>query len=153
MEASRVISGEINSGGVVDQVKIHSELTFRTSRSSGAGGQHVNKVESKVELFFSIPDSEGLEEEEKAILLDRWASRLTSQGVLRLESQATRSQFRNKEKVIEKFWKLLEAGLKPRAKRIATRPSQKQKERRLQEKKRRAGKKAARSKVDPDNLI
>ena len=88
-----------------------SELTFKAVRSSGAGGQHVNKVSSKVMLFFNVSKSEGLSEDEKELLLKNLGSKLTKDYILILNSDGNRSQHKNKELVIKRFMSLLESGL------------------------------------------
>lgn len=111
------------------------ELVFSASRSSGPGGQHVNKVSTKIELRFDIPSSRILLEEEKAMVMDKLAKRLTKDGVLVLISQSERSQFDNKTRVIERFYRLLEIALTPPKKRTPTRPTQASKRKRLETKK------------------
>ena len=76
---------------------ILSELSFRTSRSSGAGGQHVNKTETKVEVLFDVDRSAGLSVEEKAIIADKLAARINDEGIMGVKAQKERSQLGNKE--------------------------------------------------------
>jgi ribosome-associated protein len=121
-----------------------SELHFSASRSSGPGGQNVNKVNTKVELRFQIASSLLLSDEEKTILLEKLAKKINSEGELILVSQTERSQMKNKEKVIEKFYSLLTRALTPRKKRKPTKPSQASKEERLEEKRKQAEKKERR---------
>ena len=78
-----------------------SELTFKAVRSSGARGQHVNKVSSKIMLFFNVLKSEALAEEEKELLLKKLSTKLTKDYILILNSDESRSQHKNKELVIE----------------------------------------------------
>lgn len=96
------------------------EFQFKTSRSGGAGGQHVNKTETKVELIFDVNASITLNEAEKARILDKLAGNINEEGQLRLNSSESRSQLSNKENVIEKFYALLENALKKEKKRIPT---------------------------------
>lgn len=111
------------------------ELKFITSRSSGPGGQNVNKVNTKVTLQFDVVHSQILTEEERQILASKLASRLTTEGILNISSQEKRSQLDNKENVIRKLDELLaKAFTKPKARR-ATKPSKAVKEKRLQSKK------------------
>ncbi|MDP4187610.1 MAG: alternative ribosome rescue aminoacyl-tRNA hydrolase ArfB [Bacteroidota bacterium] len=110
------------------------EFTFNASRSSGAGGQNVNKVSTKVELRFNIDDSQILSQEEKEILKKKLATKISQEGFLIIVSQTGRTQFQNKEKVIEKFYALVEKALKPVRKRKPTRPTKASKEKRLEEK-------------------
>jgi ribosome-associated protein len=122
------------------------EFVFSASRSSGPGGQSVNKVSSKVELRFHIMNSTILTEEEKILLLEKLVNRITNDGELVLVSQTERSQLKNKEVVIEKFYRLLKKALTPRKKRKATRPPAKAVEKRLEEKRMRAELKEERKK-------
>lgn len=112
-----------------------SELSFRTSRSGGPGGQNVNKVESKVELLFDVTSSPSLSESQRARLLNRLRNRIDSRGVLHLSSQFSRSQWENREMVVAEFIRSVKAALKPAKKRIRTRPSKASKEKRLKSKK------------------
>jgi ribosome-associated protein len=100
-----------------------SELTFTASRSSGAGGQNVNKVNTKVSLRFSITESQTLTVDEKEVLLNKLAAKLTSDGELIISSQEKRSQLQNKEVVIAKFEKLLAKAFEKRKSRKATKPT------------------------------
>ena len=91
--------------------KILSELSFKAVRSSGAGGQNVNKVSSKVVLTFDLKNSQGLTDEEKLLVETKLSSRLTSDSVLILNCDEDRSQFRNKEIVIKRFLELIKNAL------------------------------------------
>ncbi len=115
-----------------------SELSFRFSRSRGPGGQQLNKADTRVELLFDVARSPSLTEEQRQIILRRLANRIDSHGVLRVVSQETRSQQRNRERAIERFRTLLSQALTPRKKRVATTPSRSARERRLRQKKRRS---------------
>ena len=126
------------------------ELQFSSSRSSGPGGQHVNKVNTKIELRFHIPDSELLSDEEKEILLHKLKNKINKDGELIIISQEDRSQFKNKETTIEKFIKLLKEALTPVKKRRATRPTIASNKRRLVGKKLNSEKKTQRKKPDID---
>jgi len=121
------------------------EFHFSASRSSGPGGQNVNKVNTKVELRFDVLHSELLLEEEKKILLIRLVKKISSEGILIIVSQSDRSQLKNKEKTIEKFYALLKKSLTPKKKRKNTKPSVAAKEKRLEDKKMKAEKKARRN--------
>lgn len=112
-------------------VDLSAEFEFLTSRSSGPGGQNVNKVNSKVELRFDIPNSFILTVEQKGKLLVKLASKLTVDGILIIASQRDRSQLSNKEDAIIKFYKLVNAALKPVKRRKATRPTKSSVENRL----------------------
>ena len=100
-----------------------SELTFTTSRSSGPGGQNVNKVNSKVSLNFDVSSSEILSAEEKQVILLKLSSRMTKEGVLLLTAQDKRSQLQNKEAVILKLNRLLTGAFQKKKLRKATKPS------------------------------
>ncbi|OYX23659.1 MAG: aminoacyl-tRNA hydrolase, partial [Flavobacteriales bacterium 32-35-8] len=86
-----------------DKDALLNELTFKATRSSGAGGQHVNKVSSKIELVFNLLESSVFNEEQKERLQNKLQSRLTKEGVLMLQCDESRSQHKNKELVIKRF--------------------------------------------------
>jgi len=121
------------------------EFVFTASRSSGPGGQNVNKVSTRVELRFNVTQSQLLTEAEKEIILIKLASKINSEGEFILVSQIERSQLMNKENVIEKFYLLIIKALTPVKKRKPTKPSRAAKEKRLEEKRMRAEKKERRS--------
>ncbi|HLT82556.1 MAG TPA: alternative ribosome rescue aminoacyl-tRNA hydrolase ArfB [Cyclobacteriaceae bacterium] len=131
-----------------DASKLSPELRFTTSRSGGPGGQHVNKVSTKVTLKFDVRNSNLLTPEEKEIIEDRLRSKLTADGVLVLSSQEKRSQLANRENVIAKFDRVMSRAFAIRKKRKATKPTKASKEKRLQEKKMRAEKKRYRRGVN-----
>ncbi|SNR66821.1 ribosome-associated protein [Lutibacter agarilyticus] len=124
------------------------ELSFKAVRSSGAGGQHVNKVSSKVELIFDLINSIELSSEEKELLQKNLYSKLTKEGVLLLNCDESRSQHKNKELVIDRFITLITNGLKVPKKRKATKPSKSSIRKRLDKKKKQAFKKAFRRKPE-----
>lgn len=126
----------------------YTEFDFTTSRSGGAGGQHVNKVSSKVELRFHIDNSALLTSEEKETLKQKLANKINNEGYLQIISQAERSQLLNKQLAITKFYQILEKALTPVKRRKATKPTKASIQARLQEKKNLAGKKSERSKRD-----
>ncbi len=125
------------------------ELNFKATRSSGAGGQHVNKVASQMELSFDIPNSSGLNEAEKARLLEKLKSRLTKEGLLQLSCSESRSQHKNKTIVIERFLELIKSNLRVQKPRKKTKPGKGAIEKRLTTKKNTALKKAHRK---PPNI-
>lgn len=125
---------------------ILSELEFNFSKSSGPGGQHVNKVNTKVGLRFDIFGSKILNEEQKELLLEKLSNKLTKDGVLVLSSQEARSQLLNKELVIEKLDKLLQLAFTVKKKRRPTKPTKASNRKRLDSKKHHAQKKANRQK-------
>lgn len=122
------------------------EFSFSASRSSGPGGQHVNKVSTKMELRFHVLNSTLLSPEEKELILEKLAKRINQDGELILVSQSERTQLKNKERVTEKFYEILEKALTPRKKRRPTKPSAEAKEKRLEEKRLQAEKKRRRKK-------
>jgi ribosome-associated protein len=95
----------------LESEKIISELQFKAVRSSGAGGQNVNKVSSKVVLSFDLKNSQALSEEEKALLENKLTCRLTSEQILILNCDEDRSQLKNKSIVIKRFLDIITAGL------------------------------------------
>lgn len=113
------------------------ELIFTASRSGGPGGQHVNKVSTRITLWFDVAGSLSLPQEEKRLIMRRLANRIGKDGVLRVTSQDTRSQAANREAAISRFVELMQAALKLQPARKKTRVSKAAKERRLAEKKRR----------------
>jgi len=117
------------------------ELEFSTSRSSGPGGQNVNKVNSKVELRFKIIASALLSDDEKNLLMDKLKNRINSEGDLIIVSQEERSQLKNKENAIRKFYQLIQKTLIPPKRRKPTEPTLASRHRRLEEKKRLSEKK------------
>jgi ribosome-associated protein len=121
-----------------------SELHFRTSRSGGPGGQNVNKLETRVELLFDVPNSSSLTREQKERLLAELGSRLDVEGIFHIISQASRSQWENKQLVIEKFVLLLRAALRAKKKRVKSSPTRASRERRVQGKKKHGQKKLMR---------
>ena len=95
----------------MDVQKLISELQFKAVRSSGAGGQNVNKVSSKVLLTFDLNQSQALTESQKIILESKLQSRLTSENILMLQCDEDRSQIKNKSIVIKRFLSVIEQGL------------------------------------------
>jgi len=131
-----------------DKVQIpESELRFTASRGGGPGGQHVNKVASRVTLYFDVGRSASLDDGDRARIMQALASRLTNDGVLQLSSHASRSQAANRDALVHRFEQLLRGALKRRKKRQKTRPTRGSKERRLEGKKQRAKVKRARGRV------
>lgn len=121
-----------------------TELNFKGIRSSGPGGQHVNKTASKVEVTFDLESSQALSETEKERLRSKLASKISSEGIITLQCGETRSQHRNKAIVIERLVALLQQNLKVAKKRKKTKPSKNAIERRLKSKKEHALKKSSR---------
>lgn len=115
--------------------KLIKECIFKTARSGGAGGQNVNKVESKVELWFNISESKLLTEEEKEMLLRKLSKKLEKETTIHLQEQTDRTQLGNKELIKEKFYKLILSGFKVVKARKPTKISKAKKEKRLDNKK------------------
>jgi ribosome-associated protein len=125
-----------------------SELHFRFVRSRGPGGQHVNTSSTQVELLFDVISSPSLNETQKARLLDKLASYIDKEGVLHLSSQSTRSQHQNRQDIIARFQRLMQAALRVPKKRRPTRPTAASRERRLEAKRRRGQLKRMRQQAD-----
>jgi len=132
--------------------KLQLELTIKTSRSGGAGGQHVNKTETRIELFFNIKTSEVLSLRQKTLLLKNLGSRLTESGVLRIVVSDTRSQIRNKEIAIQRFLALVKKGLVIPKKRKPTKPTKGSVKRRLEGKSKKADIKKNRKRVKKNDF-
>ena len=128
--------------------RIRKEITYSAVPSGGPGGQHANKVSSKVILRFDIPGSEGLTLEEKELLLTSLATKLNAEGHLLLSCDESRSQHQNKEIVTKRFLEVLQSAVAPKKKRIPTKAGKATKARRMEKKKKQAFKKALRRKPD-----
>ena len=128
--------------------ELNSELQFFTSRSSGPGGQNVNKVNSKVEVHFNVRNSSLLEDDEKGFIQKKLESKITSEGILVVVSQRDRSQLTNKEDAINKLYALINKALKPERPRRATKPTRSSVEKRLNSKKIKSLIKQARNRID-----
>ena len=115
---------------------IFPEITFKTSRSSGKGGQHVNKTESRVSLFFNVLDSKALTEEQIVTLKQKL--RLSLEGTFQVDCEESRSQLRNKEMCVQKFYFILFESLASQKKRRRSKPSKAAIRKRLKSKKHRA---------------
>ena len=126
---------------------IERELTFKAVRSSGAGGQNVNKVSSKVVLSWDCLNSQGVTEEERTLLLERLKNRFNKEGVLILDADNTRSQVKNKEIVIDRFFQLLAIGLHIEKERRETKTPRRILQKRKDNKQQNSLKKALRKRV------
>lgn len=133
-----------------DKDALLNELTFKASRSSGAGGQHVNKVSSKIELVFNLEESSVFNEEQKERLQNKLQNRLTKEGILMLQCDESRSQHKNKDLVINRFLELIEKGLIIPKKRVPTKIPRAVIKKRLKSKRNLSEKKAHRKKPDID---
>jgi ribosome-associated protein len=130
--------------------KIESEIIFKAVRSSGKGGQNVNKVSTKAEIYFNIPESEIFSDSEKQKLLKYLKSKLDKNGILKITSQSERTQLLNKNKAILKLKNVIREALKVRKKRIHTSPTEASSEKRLKIKKIISERKSLRGKVNQD---
>ena len=120
---------------------IQTEIQYKAVRSSGAGGQNVNKVATKVQIQFFVEQSNGLTADEKAILTTKLANRITKDGFIMVECSETRSQLKNKELCTQRLFLLLENALKKDKKRIATKIPKSVIKKRLEDKQKNAEKK------------
>ena len=131
-------------------VNLLKELKFKAIRSSGAGGQHVNKVSSKIELTFDVENSSSLTQNEKKLLKTKLHSKLSKENILVLFCDETRSQHRNKEIIVKRLLELLKTNLIIPKKRKPTKPSRGSLKRKAENKKRVSVKKALRKKPKID---
>ncbi len=132
----------------MDKDIILKELNYSAVRAGGPGGQHVNKVATKVVLTFDLSNSSGLTDEEKAMLQHTLKNKLSKEGLLILTSYDSRSQYKNKEVVTLKLFKLLQRGLMKPKERRATKPTRSSVLNRLEAKKKKAQIKHLRKKLD-----
>jgi len=123
------------------------ELTFTTSRSSGPGGQNVNKLNTRVTLLFDIDRSPSLAEEQRLLLHERLAARISKQGIMRVVSQRHRTQLANRAQALRRFVDLLQTALYEEEVRIPAAVPPGMSERRLEEKRLRSRLKRERSTV------
>jgi ribosome-associated protein len=126
--------------------ELQKEVSYKTSRSGGKGGQNVNKVSSKVELLFDISQSDLFTDEQKALLLAKLQTRLNKDGYLQVMCEEERSQYLNKEKALEKLQLILTHALHRPKMRKATKPSKAMIAARLANKKMQSAKKENRKK-------
>jgi ribosome-associated protein len=131
----------------IKQQIFDSEMEFTASKSSGPGGQNVNKVNTRISLRFDIPNSQLLDDKEKEVLQKKLSSKLTNEGIFIIDSQEKRSQLQNKDIAIKKFYEILEKAFRKRKIRIATKPSKSAIKKRLDGKKQQGEKKANRKKL------
>lgn len=113
---------------------LNQELTFVASRSSGPGGQNVNKVNTRMELRFDVVHSAVLSQEQKHRILEKLKNRISNEGILIVASQRSRSQLKNKENALDKFHRLIAEALTPETKRKPTKPPPSVDKKRLEEK-------------------
>ena len=134
----------------MEQDVLVSELKFKAVRSSGSGGQNVNKVATKVELIFNLEDSLAFSEEEKLRLFQKLSNKLTKDNNLILQCDESRSQHKNKEIVIARFLDIIQDALKRKKKRIPTKIPKSVIRKRLSDKRNVSDKKTSRKKPDLD---
>ena len=132
----------------MNKQQLLNETEYKAVRSSGAGGQNVNKVSSKVILNFDLNNSQAFTEEEKELLNEKLSSRLNTKGTLILQCDEDRSQIRNKQLVTKRFIELIETALQQDKPRIATKIPKAVIKKRLENKRRQAEKKQSRKKFD-----
>ncbi len=133
------------------EVKIPlDELVFDFVRSSGPGGQHVNRSATQVELRFDVANSPSLTEEQRRRVLMNLRNRIDAAGVLHLSAQSTRSQYRNRAEAVARFQELMQRALRVPRRRSPTRPTAAARERRLEQKRRRSDQKRSRQRVPHD---
>ncbi len=123
-----------------------SEYKIVAVRSGGAGGQHVNKVSTRVELYFDVVKSSALSDEQKTLVLQKLRTKITEEGILRITEDTSRSQHANREAIIKKLYALIEQALKKPKKRIAVKVSKAAKKKRVDNKKKLSEKKSLRRK-------
>jgi len=130
------------------KIDITREISFRTARSGGSGGQNVNKVETMVEGLWDIDKSQLIDDEQKVRIKDKLRNRITQNGILIVKSQSERTQLGNKEIVIKKMNQLIEESMRKKKSRISTMPTKASKEKRISSKKKASGIKSGRKKID-----
>ena len=123
---------------------LHAELVFKAVRSSGKGGQHVNKVATKVELYFDVAGSSLLQDDQKKLLHEKLANRISKDGWLMIDAQESRSQISNKKIAIAKFDEMIAKAFEKKKIRLKSNPSPAAKARRLEIKRKNAEKKRLR---------
>jgi ribosome-associated protein len=136
----------INDGLTIDE----DELRFEFARSSGPGGQNVNKVETKVRLLFDVDGSRSLTPAQRVMVMERLSTRITKDGILHVTSQRHRSREANRRAAIDRFAELLADALEEDTPRVQTKVPKGAKRKRLESKRRRSRKKALRTPPDEE---
>ena len=122
-------------------IDFSDEFVFKTSRSSGPGGQHINKTETRVTLRFNVLESKYLDSEQKNRIIQKLSGYVNAEGELIINAEDSRSQIRNKELCVQKFYDFIEYALKKPKKRIPTKPSRAAIRKRIENKRKNAEKK------------
>ena len=137
----------------IDKEALAKEVTFKMSRSTGSGGQHVNKVATKATLFFDLQTTQLFEEKVKEKLVSCLANRLTKEGILIIQSQNARSALKNKKEALKRLYMILQEAARPIKKRKHSRTPAAVHRKRLDDKKQHSRKKSLRRKVDSSKTI
>ena len=134
-------------------LNFNNELVFKASRSSGKGGQHVNKVSSRIELLFDLSGSSVLNRDEKRLVRKRLKNKISKEGILRIVCQTHRSQLKNKKLATQRFETLIGKALETKKTRIPTKPTKGMIAHRLKKKQVQSEKKARRKKVNYSKIV
>ena len=131
----------------IDTALLQNEFTFYASRSGGPGGQHVNKVSTKITLQFDVQGSQILTTEEKETIKSKLAAKINTEGILQISAQESRTQLQNKAAAMMKFDKLMHAAFVKRKRRVRTKPTTGSVQKNAETKKRHSEKKLWRQKL------